>query len=511
MTVRKFTAQTDQEETKPKTTWVWDRNKQSWVEIIEKSVDREISEAERTATHEPVTATQSSHSRAPAATKVERPKSGWKLLYGRTSKISAVDTFAKRDEDPELPSQTTGISTTPEDEVTRIVSEVTRETEKLARAAMGTVKEQASAALLKANEKAKVMRELVVRETHINEVEMCLKPIDPIIGDKQPDIVPDTARAVTRETEPEIIEYTAEEYARARTEQMIVRAQDIAKAEAQVITASAEEKARVHAGRIVAQAQERAKAAAQDIIARAEENTSMQVAHIIARARERAQAEAQDIILRAEENARLQAEHIVAQAQERAQAAAANIIAKAEDLGKHKLSQAEQEAQLILKSAHENAQQFYDQAEITPRAAPIAPWVPVPPVETMPPAHQPVTPVQKEIQIPYQGTAELVVAPPVDLRKMQKMLQRMITAKQVKILDLDGSAGKGISIKLFSRNLAQLPSVLESLPEVDQVSDLQLKFSRFCPSTRLCPSRQREGGQPLRRILVKMRRRNDNL
>jgi hypothetical protein len=132
-------------------------------------------------------------------------------------------------------------------------------------------------------------------------------------------------------------------------------------------------------------------------------------------------------------------------------------------------------------------------------------------VEKTPPAHRLDEPAPKERYMPYEGTAELVIAPPVDLRKMQKMLERMITAKHVKIIDLDGSAGKGISIKLFSRNLAKLPGLLESLPEVDQVSDLQLKFSRFCPSTRLCPSRQREGGQPLRRLLVKMRRRNDNL
>lgn len=511
VTGRKLKGQMDQEETKPRTTWVWDRKKQSWVEIVEKSFDQEISEANNTAAQTPVPATQSSHSPAPIATEIKRPKLRWKFLAGRTSRVRSVNTFTQGSEAPEVPSQNTDVSTTPEDEVTRIVSEVTREAEELARTAMGTVKEQASAALIKANEKAKEIRGLVGREKLINEVETCLRSLDPVAVDEQPDQVPDQATVVEREAEAERIQSSAEEYARVRTGQMIARAQETAKAEAQDITARVEENARVHAGRIVAQAQERARAAAQDIIARAEENTSVQVEHIVAQARERAQAEAQDIIDRAEDKARAQAEHIVAQAQERAQAAAANIVARAEDLGKHKLSQAEQEAQLMLKSADEQARQFHDQAEITARVAPIAPWVPVPPVEPIPLTREPASPPQKEKEIPYEGTAELVIAPPVDLRKMQKMLQRMITANHIKILDLDGSAGKGISIKLFSRNLARLPGILEALPEVDQVSDLQLKFSKFCPSLRLCPGRQREGGQPLRRILVKMRRRNDNL
>jgi len=511
VTGHESTEQTGQEETKPRTTWVWDRKQQSWIEIVEKPFHEEISETKETVAQIHKRKMQTSPDRVPVVSKGKRPKAGWKLLAGRTSRIHAADTFPLRTGATGVSLQAADISTTPEHEVARIVSEVTQKTEELANAAMGTVKAQAREALIKANEKAKAMRGLVGRETLIDEVETCLKALDTGVVSQQPVRTPDSAMVVEIEAQPERIEYKPEAFTEARTRQIIARAQEAARTEARDITARAEENAEVNAGRIVVQAQERARASAQDIIARAEENASRQVEHILAQARARAQAEAQEIIIRAEENARAQAEAIIAQAQERAQAEAANIIARAEDLGRHKLSQAEQEAQLILNSVDEKAWHYQDQAKSSARATPIAPWVPVPPAETMPPTHQSADPVPKEREIPCEGTAELVIVPPVDLRKMQKMLERMITAKQVKIVDLDGSAGKGISIKLYSRNVSRLPSILEALPEVDEVSDLQLKFSKFCPCQRLCPNRQREGGQPLRRIMVKLRRRKENL
>ena len=104
--------------------------------------------------------------------------------------------------------------------------------------------------------------------------------------------------------------------------------------------------------------------------------------------------------------------------------------------------------------------------------------------------------------------AELVIGPPVDLGKMQKVLNRLTKFDQIRVLDLEGSKGKGISVKLFSGNVARLPDRLAALPEVDKVSDLPRKSVKICPGQLICPGKGKGNESPPIRLLVTMTKRS---
>ncbi len=214
--------------------------------------------------------------------------------------------------------------------------------------------------------------------------------------------------------------------------------------------------------------------------------------NIIARAEERARAQAERIVTEAEGKAEAVTQNIVAKAEERARARAERIVAEAEETCQQRVSQAEQQAQLILKTAQDKTEGIRTAAETTAKAVPAQ----------LSPRREEGD--QEEMPVLYEGTAELVLRPPVDLRRMQKVLNRLAKSHQIKVLDLGGSAGKGIGIKLFSRNLARLPNILEALPEIEKVSDLPRKVSKICHGQQMCPGLWKGSEPPARRLLVTM-------
>ncbi len=71
----------------------------------------------------------------------------------------------------------------------------------------------------------------------------------------------------------------------------------------------------------------------------------------------------------------------------------------------------------------------------------------------------------------YHGTVEVDILPPVASDRVMKLHKYLSKTPQIRILDLQGSAGSGIRFKLFLRTDMPLLDMLNALPEVEKVSD----------------------------------------
>ena len=266
-------------------------------------------------------------------------------------------------------------------------------------------------------------------------------------------------------------------------ENMIIEADK----QAEGIKIEAEEKAGEKAKAIIIQAEEQTKAETERIITEAERSSQERISA--------AEQLGRDIVKAAEEKAEAEAEDIIAKGEEKAKAEAEKIIAEVEATTQERVSTAEQQTQYILKTAEEKAEEIKAPAETTAKAVPGQP------------ASRREEGDQREKPVPHEGTAELVIGPPVDLGKMQKVLNRLTKFDQIRVLDLEGSKGKGIRVKLFSRNVTRLLDRLVALPEVEKVSDLPRKVGKICPSLWICPGLGRGSEPPARRLLVTMAKR----
>ena len=101
----------------------------------------------------------------------------------------------------------------------------------------------------------------------------------------------------------------------------------------------------------------------------------------------------------------------------------------------------------------------------------------------------------------------MVIQAPVDLAKMERLLTRLKKMRQIRVMDMAGSAGKGVSVKLCSPSLSRLPIVLESFPEVESVSALPKRVLKICPGQIICPGQRKPTETPVARILVTMAKR----
>jgi len=418
----------DAKEAEPRTTWVWDREKEAWVETMEKPTVEELSRANGSATTGPIVLRQPSATPASVTRKIRWPKSAWNLLATRSSSMRVIDALALKSKAPEPFGAEAAVCERTENEATGIICKARQEAEELPIVIIGTIEEQAQNALSKANDKAQEIKEKAEREALIAKQEAQKSSLDRISGVEQ------QGRGIIKTVE------------------------------------------------------EKAEAKAEDIIARAEENARAQAEKIITQA----EAKAEDIIARAEENARAQAERIIAQVEEKAKEQAETVAAEAKAACQEAVSAAEHQAQHILKTAKEKARESKAPAETTAEAVP----------EQLERCREEDD--QKERPVSYEGTAELVIGPPVDLGKTEKVLNRLTKSDQIRVLDLEGSMGKGIKVKLFSRNIARLPNVLVALPEVEKVSDLPRKVGKICPGQWICPGLRKGNEPPARRLLVTM-------
>ncbi len=453
----------DTKEAEPRTIWVWDRDKQAWVETTEKPTAEEFSTVNGSTTRGPVVPRQPSATPASVIRKVRWPGSAWKVLATRASVIRVTDALAVKSKAPASGAEA-GLRERTEKEAARIISEARQQAKELPRVMIRAIEERAQKALGKSNDKSREMKAKSERKVLVAKQEAQKRS---------------PHRIAVVEPQGQGIIKAVEEKAKARAENIV---------------ASAEEKARTQAEKIIAQMEEKADKA-ENIVASAEEKAMAQAERIIALVGEKAEAKAENIIARAEEKAVAQAERIIALVEQKAREQAETIAAEVKAACEETVAATERQAQHILKVAEEKAKEIKVPAETTAKAVP----------EQLAPRRQGGN--QKERPVPNDGTAELVIGPPVDLGKMEKLLNRLTKSDQIRVLALEGSKGKGIRVKLFSRNIARLPNILVALPEIEKVSDLPRKVAKICPSQWICPSLGRGNEPPARRLLVTMEKR----
>ena len=308
-----------------------------------------------------------------------------------------------------------------------------------------------------------------------------------------------------------------------KAREIIIQAEAETKAEAERIIAEAEKSS---LDSIAA-----AERLAQDMLQAAEEKAREQAEQIMAEAEQKAReqvesetkAETESIIAEAEKSS---IERIAASeqlAQDMLQAAEEKARAKTEELPQEKLSLAEQEAKDIIKAAEEKAEEIkrLGQEEAT-KIVTEAKWqveeelalirreagqrLPASGIiaesaieevarrvleELLSNAEEGKAPQksktkaavpapadtggkeeadEKENPALYSGNVELAIPPPVATNKLLKLHSQLKKARQVKVMDVVGSANKGVIIRLFLRSPTRLIDMLENLPEVREAA-----------------------------------------
>ncbi len=107
---------------------------------------------------------------------------------------------------------------------------------------------------------------------------------------------------------------------------------------------------------------------------------------------------------------------------------------------------------------------------------------------------------EKESPALYRGTVEVAIPPPVAMSKMLKVHKRLTKTHQINVLDVAGSAGKGIVIRLFLRSPTPLIDMLEKLPEVEEAT------ATMKQAAKTYPPQHRAGEPAVSRIVVTIKR-----
>jgi len=428
----------------PKSTWVWDRTRQAWVEIIEKPVAEILPGGN--GSKEPVSFPHEEPSVPPAALPWRAPRRApaFSLRTVKSSLSRILDVLIMRTR----PTQPHTPAIVPAEPVARRDTGATvkgnREAEDLAAMIVARAAGEARTTSAEGMERARALREEAEREADrwslgkIAEAEQL-------------------SRSIVKATEEQ------------------------AEAKAETIVSRAEKQTKSQADKIVTQALVTAEAAVASVIADASEKSRAWAERIVNQAIEKAEAEARAIVAKAEERARAQADR---------------IAATTEDACRKRLAQAEAQARRLVEVAEGQAREASAPLSVPPQLPEraIPQQVPDRAPEPAPPAvydqaqSEPVQPPQRKHQTIAEGAAELVIKHPVNIGRMQKMLSRLARYPEIKIVDLAGSPGKGVRIKLYSFRLGRLMSVLEALPEVEEVTELPVKASKICPpGRRACP------------------------
>jgi vacuolar-type H+-ATPase subunit H len=344
----------------------------------------------------------------------------------------------------------------------------------------------------------------------------------------------------------------AEEKTKAEAERIIAEAEKssldrIASAEqlAQDVLQAAEEKAKEHAEQIIAKAEQNAREQAEQIIARVEQNAREQAEYETKAEAERIVAKAEksslDRIAAAEEKARAQAEELSQEKLSLAEQEAKDMIKAAEEkaeeikrLGEEEASRivtearrrVEEEAALIGQEAGQRLpasgiiaesaieevarrvlEELLSNSEERKATQPSKTKAAVPaPADTVSAEMREQTSLgkeaaaEKESPALYSGTVELAILPPVATNKLLRLHRQLTKARQVKVMDVAGSAGKGVIIKLFLKSPTRLIDMLENMPEVREAT-AATKQSRNTGAPQ-----HRPGKPAVRRIEVTIRK-----
>ncbi len=285
---------------------------------------------------------------------------------------------------------------------------------------------------------------------------------------------------------------------------MINGAEEKAKAYAGDIITEAEEKARAEADRIVAEAQQRleestqeavvlAEQQAQDIIKAAEEKAEAIKApakeegdSILAEAKQKSEAaelKAQEMMIEVAEKAESikalaeeEASRIVAEAEQKAEHLAEAWAAKAEDEGRGIIEAATKRAAIEAQRTKQVVEETrlrsnnLEEGQLSEKFDRLCDLL------LSGAAGAGLMMAQgdgngKNGPALYHGTVEVDILPPVASDRVMKLHKYLSKTPQIRILDLQGSAGSGIRFKLFLRTDMPLLDMLKALPEVEKVSD----------------------------------------
>jgi len=257
-------------------------------------------------------------------------------------------------------------------------------------------------------------------------------------------------------------------------EQTVVEAEEQAKD----IKIEIEKQARAEAERIIAEAQQRAKLSAQEKVSLAEK----QAQDILKEATEKAEVEAQRVRQEAEQlllrSKKLGAEEI----RQRFERFCEELLLHSED--------AEQSTAISTEGDNKAPGSSGSKAAVCVQAETVAKEM----QEEFSLGHEERD--KKESRALYHGTVELAIPPPISLEQILKLHKHLTKTRQIKVLDVQGSAGSGIRIKLLLRTHIPLLSFLEALPEVEKVSD-GLK-----EADKMYPPQHRGDEPPIIRVVV---------
>jgi hypothetical protein len=90
----------------------------------------------------------------------------------------------------------------------------------------------------------------------------------------------------------------------------------------------------------------------------------------------------------------------------------------------------------------------------------------------------------------YRGSVELLIRPPVTMREGLKLHKELTRNEQIKVLDIHGSADRGMIMKLLVRADTPLIDLLQEQPAIRNVG---------------CVAAPARGGQEAPRIVVELK------
>ena len=179
-----------------------------------------------------------------------------------------------------------------------------------------------------------------------------------------------------------------------------------------------------------------------------------------------AQQKAQEILRKAEE----QANRIISEAKQKAEA----VALQARQIVNEVKEKAEKEALLITQEAKQLQLETEPLSESHPREG--SEINPKKSAQESAEAKQALLPSgeeggdKEETSGLYDGAVELTLPPPLAPTRLLKFGRQLRRNRQIKVEGLKGSLKKGIRIRLFLRNRIPLVKILEAIPDVETVS-----------------------------------------
>ena len=351
-------------------------------------------------------------------------------------------------------------------------------------------KAQAAKIITEAEEKAKARAERIVAEAQdkakARAEEETKAEAERIIAEAEKGAL--DRIAASEQLAQDMLE-AAEEKGKAQAAMVITEAEEKAKALAAKVMADAKQKAKVQAAKVMNEAEQKAKAEAESIIAEAKPRAEELAQEKLSVAEQKAKEIIRDAEEKAEETKRLGEEvasRIVVEAKRRTEEEAVLVRREAEQALPASGKVAESEIRGIVKKVLEQSLSNSEYTEKTTAISTGEEGKAPQPSATQAAVRALGDTVGEKLREQdslaqdeadrdenpalYQGAVELAIPPPVAMSKMLRLHRALTKTRQVNVLDVVGSAGKGVIIRLFLRRPTLLVDMLEQMPEVQEAA-----------------------------------------